>query len=259
MIETPKTILITGASSGIGRALALSYAGDGVLLGLIGRDFARLSEIAKECEVKGALVKAVSIDVTDKEKMATFITQFHKSRPVDLIIANAGISKGVLAGDGDADTVEEKVMAVNFQGVMNTIKPIIPLMQARKRGQIALMSSLASYRGYAGSAAYCASKAAVRIYGQALRVELEPDNVKVNVICPGFVQSRITAANNFKMPMLMESPKAARIIKKGLSRNISIIGFPFLMHLGAWFLGALPTGLVEIFMDHVPRKGRKSE
>lgn len=262
MIEIPKTIIITGASSGIGRALAVHYARDGVFLALTGRNFARLSEVAEICKAKGAMVHAVSLDVTDKEKMADFMETTFKKRAVDLVIANAGISKGVLAGQTkDSDLLEERIFEVNYQGVMNTIKPIIPYMTRRKQGQIALMSSLASYRGFAGSAAYCASKAAVRIYGQALRVELEQHNVKVNIICPGFVHSRITAANDFKMPMILESPKAARIISKGLQRNIPIIGFPFLMHLGAWFIGALPTGLVEVFMEHVPQKGqtKKSE
>src|SRR3546814_6092917 len=114
-------------------------------------------------------------------------------------------------------------------------------MRAVRRGHLAIMSSLAAFRGFPGAPAYCASKAAVRVWGEAMRGVLAPDGVEVNVICPGFVRSRMTAANPFRMPFLMDADRAARIIRRGLERNRSRIAFPFPPPVSAWLAGALPA------------------
>ena len=128
-------------------------------------------------------------------------------------------------------------------------------MIGRRRGQFAIVSSLAAFRGFSGSAAYCASKAAVRIWGEAMRNELAPEGVEVSVICPGFVVSRMTAVNKFKMPFLMQTDRAAAIIKRGLERNSSRISFPWPMAAAVWLLAALPPGWTDRWMRRMPKKG----
>ena len=204
-----KHILITGASSGIGKALALYYAMDGVVLSLSGRNAERLDNVARVCRERGADVDVAVLDVCDAQAMREWIVARDTALIIDLVIANAGISAGTATGGEDAGQVN-RVFETNVQGVFNTIHPAIDRMRSRKSGQIALMSSLAGYRGWGSAPAYCASKAAVRIYGQALREFLQADNIQVNVICPGFVRSPMTAVNDFPMPFLMESGQAVQ-------------------------------------------------
>ena len=138
-----------------------------------------------------------------------------------------------------------RVLAANIDGVVNTVQPLIPPMRRRRRGQIAIMSSLAGFRGLPGSAAYCASKAAVRVYGEALSAPLRRDGVTVSVICPGFVRTPMTAANPFRMPFLMDAAPAAAIIRRGLARDRARIAFPLPLYLLCRLLAALPQGLAD--------------
>jgi short-subunit dehydrogenase len=251
MSKHQTSILITGASSGIGAALALVYAGPDVTLFLSGRDQNRLSEIAQTCKKKGANVFEQVIDVTDQSAMAAWILEADSQAPLDLVIANAGISGG---SDSQNEELSRQIFATNVDGVLNTVLPIIPRMISRKRGQLALMSSLAGFRGLPSAPAYSASKAAVRSYGEALRGSLNNDGIKVSVICPGFVESRITDANNFHMPFLMKAPKAAAIIKNGLAHNKPRIAFPLPMYAATWLMSVLPTMIVDPIMSRLPKK-----
>ena len=251
--KTPTSILITGASSGIGAALARAYAAPGVRLALSGRNEARLTMVAGLCRGAGAEVTAALRDVTDAEAMAAWIAELDQQRPLDLVIANAGISAGT-AGGGEDRAQSEAVFAVNLDGVRNTVLPAIERMRARGHGQIALMSSLAAFRGFPGAPAYCASKAAVRIWGEALRGALAGQGVGVSVICPGFVRSRMTEVNDFPMPFLMDAERAAAIIRRGLARNRGRIAFPWPTYFWAWLLGALPTPLTDRLLRQMPRK-----
>lgn len=252
-MRNPTHILITGASSGIGEALALDYAAPGIRLSLTGRDAVRLEAVATACRGKGAVVAASIVSVTDREGMAAWITAQDGDQPVDILIANAGISAGT---GGGVETAEQAraIFATNLDGVLNSIHPLIPRMVERGRGQLALISSLASFRGMAGAAAYCGSKAAVRVYGEALRGDLAPRGVGVSVVCPGFVVSRITAVNRFPMPFLMGADRAARIIRAGLERNRGRIAFPWPTYAVSWLLGVLPPGLVDVILARAPRK-----
>jgi short-subunit dehydrogenase len=130
----------------------------------------------------------------------------------------------------------------------------VPRFTARRRGQFALMSSLASFRGFPGAPAYCASKAALRVWGEALRGDLAPQGVEVSVICPGFVVSRMTAQNKFPMPMLMPTERAVAIIQRGLARNRARIAFPFPLYAAAWLAGLLPPGLTDPLFRRLPKK-----
>lgn len=247
-----KHILITGASSGIGRALALDYAEDGVHLALTGRDSERLEEVATACRARGAKTAPRVIDVRERSAMADWIGGLGT---LDLVIANAGVSSGTSGADtGDSEETARAVFAVNIDGVLNTVYPALAPMKERGAGQIAIMASIAAFRGLPNAPAYSASKAAVKAWGEALRPVLAPAGIQVSVIFPGYVESRITDQNTFPMPFFMDSEKAARIIRRGLERDKGRIVFPWPMHAAGWLLGALPVGLTDRVLGRMPRK-----
>ena len=185
--------------------------------------------------------------------MKNWIKRCHKIAPVDLTIANAGVSVG---NNGGVETAEQTrhVFDVNIGGVLNTVLPTVDLCAARGKGQIALLSSLAGYRGLPGAAAYSASKNCVRAWGEALRGCLKKQNVEVNVICPGFVKSGITAKNRFPMPFLMEADAAADYIAKKLAKNQGRITFPKTLAFGVWLLSCLPARIAETVYGFIPAK-----
>ncbi len=246
-------ILITGGSSGLGAALAQKYAAPDATLFLSGRDGTRMDSVAALCRAKGAKVETALVDVTDAAAMAAWIERCDQEAPLDLVIANAGISAGT-GGGGETPAQTMAVMETNVQGVLNTLHPALALMKPRGRGQIALMASLAGFRGLAGAPAYCASKAAVRVYGEALREELAPQGIKINVICPGFVKTLMTGQNGFPMPFLMEADKAARLMKRGLEKNKARITFPWRLAALVWLLAALSPNATDGLLHRLPRK-----
>jgi short-subunit dehydrogenase len=246
-----RSILLTGASGGIGAALARRYARPGIHLALGGRDPERLAAIAAECREAGAEVSAHSVDVTDRQAMAAWIERVDRQAPLDLVIANAGVAGSQLPA---APERMRTIFAVNLDGVLNTIGPAQAAMLARRRGQLALMSSLASFSGAPNAPAYCASKAAVRVLGEGLRGRLLPSGIIVSVICPGFVATPMTAHNRFPMPLLMSPDRAAAIIERGLARGKARIAFPLAIYAGARLLAALPRGLVDRLATRIPAK-----
>jgi len=247
-------ILITGASSGLGEALALDYAAGGVVLSLTGRDEARLRAVADEAGRRGSQVVSPTLDVTDRQRLKGWILERDAALPVDLVIANAGISAGTRNGK-ESEEQSSAIMDVNLNGVLNTIYPLIPAMCTRGRGQIAIMSSLAGFRGFAGAPAYCASKAAARVYGEALRGDLLRHGVRVNVICPGFVKTPMTDVNRFYMPFLMSPERAAKIMRRGLEKDKARIAFPWRMYALVRLFAALPDWLLNMAARWMPRKG----
>lgn len=246
-MQSPRSILITGASSGIGEALALDYAAPGIFLALTGRDLTRLQLVAEAARGKGATVEAQAIDATDRDAMAAWLQQVDAAQPFELVIANAGVGL-----EGDRKLPEEETMrgtfAVNIDGVLNTVLPLLPALRARRRGQIAVMASLASFIGLPQAPAYNGSKAAVRVWGESLRLSLRKDGIGVSVICPGFVVSRMTARNKFRMPFLMSAEKAAAIIRRGLAANKARIAFPFGTKAAVWLGMILPASLTDRLM-----------
>ena len=252
-MQAPRSILITGASSGIGEALAAEYAAPGVRLALCGRDPGRIGSVAESCRARGAAADARVLDVTDKAGVAAWIGAADDVRPLDLVIANAGVAGGRF-GAGEGDEAARMVFAVNVDGVLNTVLPALARMRARRHGQIAIMSSLAAFRGFPGAPAYSASKAAVRAWGEALRGRHARDGVAVSVICPGFVVSRMTAGNPFPMPMLMSAERAAKIVRHGLARDRGRIAFPWPIYALVRLVAALPDGLIDPVMRRLPEK-----
>jgi short-subunit dehydrogenase len=252
--QNPSTILITGASSGLGKALALHYAKEGVNLCLTGRDEARLRDISQSCIEKGAYVKASCVDVTDKMRMAAWINDCDASFEIDLVIANAGISGGTSGANGENSQQVRKIFATNVDGVFNTIMPAIHKMQGRGKGQIAIISSLAGLRGMPSCPAYSASKAAVKAYGEGLRGQLISENIGVSVVCPGYIKTPLSDVNTFPMPFLMSAEKAAKHIAKKLKKNRSRIAFPWPLYWVLNLCGFLTPKFTDLIFNSLPKK-----
>lgn len=249
----PRAIAITGASSGLGAALAEHYAAPGVTLYLSGRDAARLAAVQERCAARGATAHATTLDVTNASATADWLEQADNATPLDLVIANAGISAG--SGDaGESAAQAEAIFATNVNGVLHTLHPMIPRMTARKSGQLAIISSIAGLRGLPSAPAYSASKAAVRAYGEALRGALGKEGVRVSVVCPGYVRTPMTAKNPFPMPFLMDADEAARRIARGLAQNRSRIAFPWPTYTAMVVMSCLPTWLTDPLFARLPSK-----
>jgi short-subunit dehydrogenase len=254
-MKNPKSILITGASSGIGKAMALNYAKEGTTLFISGQNEKRLEEVAKECQAQNATVYLKLITVEDQNSMSKWIIESDKIAPLDLVIANAGIGVGFKPHEDDIADHTAQVFSVNVNGVFNTVHPAIDIMKPRGSGQIAMVSSLAAYHGMPSAPAYSTSKATVKAYGEALRGLYARYGLEVNVICPGFVRSRITDKNDFPMPFFMEAEKAAKIIEKGLTKNKGRIAFPWQTNLiFSMLTNLIPEWILEKILSQMPDK-----
>ncbi len=248
-----RSVLITGGSSGIGFAIAKELARSGISLTVTGRDQARLNQIGNALSQMGADVITHVCDVTDSVAMQNLIGEAEARAPLDLVIANAGISGGSDATSSDQEKARH-IMQTNVIGVMNTVQPAIELMSARKQGHIAIVSSLAGFRGLPTAPVYSASKVAVKAWGDAIRPGLRADGVSLSIIYPGFVKSRITDQNNFPMPFFMSAERAAKIIVKGLENGKASIAFPWQMVLIMNLLAALPAAFFDRIMSRGPKK-----
>jgi short-subunit dehydrogenase len=238
------SIVITGASSGIGEALALEYAAPGRLLALTARNAERLSAVAAACQAKGAEIATAVIDVRERVAMAAWLAEIDRKRPVDLLIANAGMIAGA-AKDGAIEEGDagHELMQTNILGAANTIQPLLPAMIARGAGQIAIMSSIAAFVPLAHAPSYSASKAALLNYGKSLRDALRPYGIKVSVVTPGYIDTPMSKAESGAKPFLMSAKKAAGLIVRGLERDREVIMFPFIFGFLTRLSGMLPSWL----------------
>lgn len=253
-IESPRSVLITGASSGIGAELARQYAAPGVFLYLTGRNANRLAKVAHECTARGAKTDIQVMDVCDDQAMTKWIAELPR---IDLAIANAGVSGGTAEGI-DNDEVRE-IFSVNVGGVINVVLPMIE--KARKqqlvggmRGQIAIISSMSSLRGLPSSPAYSASKACVSAYAEALNGSLKHEKIVVSSINPGYIRTPLTATNNFKMPLLLEVDEAAYKIRKGIYKRKTRVYFPLRIYLLLRLLNLLPNVVTDPIFRALPKK-----
>lgn len=245
-------VLITGASSGIGEAVAVECAKRGAkTLFLCGRDEERLASVAAACRSAGAAsVRADKVDVTDADALECWMRECNDACRLGIVFANAG--RGT--GKETAENVR-KTFALNMGGVVNTVLPAIDIFRANGGGgQIVITASIAGYAPLPGCPSYAATKAGVKSWGLSLRGFLRPEGIKVNVVCPGFVRSRLTDRNTCPMPFFMEAPKAARIIVSGVRRNTGLIAFPWPMRLGVWFMSMLPWRVSELIGRLLPEK-----
>jgi short-subunit dehydrogenase len=240
----PRTIVISGASSGIGRALALHYANAGVGLGLLGRDKQRLAEVADACRARGSDVRIGIVDVRDRGAIENWLDGFDREYTIDLLIANAGVMEGTPPG-GEIEPADAayRLIEINVLGVMNCVQPAVARMMQRGGGQVAIISSIAAFTPLADSPSYCASKSAVLNYGLSLRALLAARGVRVNVVCPGYIDTPMMSREHGPKPFRMSADRAARLIDRGLRRDHAVIAFPAFFAWVTWISGLLPDGV----------------
>lgn len=247
MSETTRSnrrILITGATGAIGGALAEVYAAPGVELHLHGRNEAKLAVIGARCGELGAAVLPVHFDVRDTVALRGWIEVVGATQPLDLLIVNAGMNTDIgPTGEGEPWDEVEALLDINLKASMAIVHAVLPAMRRRGSGQIALVSSLAGYFGLPVTPAYCASKAGLKAYGEALRGWLAPEGIRVNVIMPGYVASPMCEAMPGPKPFLWQPERAAKFIRRALEKDRARISFPFPLNLGSWFLAVLPAAL----------------
>jgi short-subunit dehydrogenase len=252
-----RSVLITGASSGIGRALAEALAAPGVTLHLSGRDAARLAEVEASCTAPGAVARTRVLDVREQAAMRDWIAA---AGPLDLVIANAGISAGT-GGGVEPPSQVRAVFETNLGGVLNTVLPALDVMAAQPpgpeglRGRIAVIASVAAFTGVAGAPSYCASKAAVQSWAEAMDGSERHRGIRLHAVCPGYVRTAMSLGNRFPMPMVISAEDAARRTLSGIARGRTRIAFPFLVYAGARLVGALPPGLRAAIFTRLPAKG----
>jgi len=241
-----KNIIITGASSGLGEALARTYAAPGVHLGLIGRNEQRLADIARFCEQRGATVSSCGIDVRERDNLIKWIENFDNLNPVDLIIANAGIMHTVRATSPlETSQVIDEIFAVNVTGVIDTVNPLLARMASRGNGSVAIMSSLSAYRGLPKFPAYAASKAAIKSYYEAIRGIYAKQGIYISVVCPSYVSTRMTEKLRVDKMMLMDVETASIKIQQGINKRRPLITFPWYHSIGLQLLRFLPESIAD--------------
>lgn len=259
--DLTKTIVITGASSGIGRSLAEYYAQKGQRLFLSGRNGDRLEQVKKVCiEIGAPKCDIRAIDVSNRTAMKEWLEEIATQTPIDILYANAGISGGTGSEGKIRDyDLDLEIFNINLIGVLNTIHPVLPSMISRKEGQIVILSSMASFAPLAGAPAYSASKVAVRFYGEALAAKLKSSGVHLSVVCPGFVESRMTEENDFPMPFMMPASEAAEKIAKAVAKHQIRIDFPWQMRLIMGFIKLFPDAFVREIFARAPEKPSKKK
>lgn len=248
-MRQPTHILITGASAGIGAALAREYAGPGIRLALNGRDAARLEAVAAECRNKGAEVALWVGDVRDGDALARWMADADSLRPLDLVFANAGITGGV-AGDGNPENWEDtqRLIDINLTAALRTGHEAARLMLPRGRGRVVLVGSLQSLRGLPTSPAYSAAKAGVLGWAEAMRGLLAERGVRVQVVLPGYVDTDLSRQWGGNKPLVMPVERAAGIIRRGIAANRAVVAFPWVLAFGLRLLSLLPPWLADIII-----------
>lgn len=253
-MNSPLKVFITGASSGIGLALAAQYASQGATLGLVARRADALTAFAGR--FPHLSISIYLADVRDEAAIAQAASQFIDEHGLpDVVIANAGISKGVETGHGDLAAFRE-VMDVNCFGMAATFEPFAKRMSEARRGTLVGIASVAGVRGLPGSGAYSASKAAALAYLESLRVEMRPFGVAVVTIAPGYIRTPMTARNPYPMPFLMDVERFAEKAAGAIARKVRFAVIPWPMRIVATLLGCLPRWLYDRLFEKAPRKPR---
>ncbi len=243
--------VITGASSGIGWEMAKEFAREKCHIGLVARRKEKLDALADELRQMGVRTAVAPADVSDRRAC---IAAIHALRdqlgPIDVLFANSGVGIPTYLDPPNMDEVDNMIR-VNFLGVVYAIEAVLPDMVKRGKGHLSAVSSLASYKGMPGESGYCASKAAVNVYLEGLRIQLRPRGIWVTTMCPGFIRTPMTSVNNFQMPYLMDADRAARLMMASLKRRDDVYNFPWqttvMMKLTRW----MPDWMVRYFLSEI--------
>lgn len=253
-MNPPRSVFITGASSGIGAALARHYASQGATLGLVARREDALQSLVKELPGRHYFYP---LDVTDSAPLNAAAADFiHAAGLPDVVIANAGVSVGTLTQEAEDLAAFERVMAINVRGVLNTFHPFVRPLEEAHRGTLAGIASVAGIRGLPGASAYSASKAAVIAYLESLRVELRGSGVRVVTIAPGYIETPMTAKNPYPMPFILPAEEAARRIARQIAKGKSFAVVPWQMGVVAKLLRILPNCVFDALFARAGRKPR---
>lgn len=248
-------VFLTGASSGIGEALARHYAAAGATLGLVARRGERLRELQGAL---GVACEAYACDVRDGAAMDAAAGAFVARHGVpDIVIGNAGISYGNLTEHREDLEAFREILEVNVLGLVNTFRPFVVPMRERASGSLVGIASVAGFRGLPGATAYSASKAAAIRYLEGLRVELRGTGVKVTTLCPGYIDTAMTRRNPYRMPFLIGADDAARRFARAIASGTSYAVIPWQMAIAGRILGLLPDWLYDRGAARAGRKPRK--
>jgi hypothetical protein len=252
-VSGPK-VFITGASSGIGAALAAYYAREGAVLGLGARRLSAAQALVQGLRCDGAYYR---VDVTDAQTLQAAASDFTRRFGVpDIVIANAGVGAGTLTEKPEDLAVFRTIMDTNVLGMAVTFQPFVEPMRARASGTLVGIASVAGFRGLPGGGAYSASKAAAITYLESLRVELHGSGVSVVTICPGYIRTPMTAANRYRMPFLIDADDAARRMARVIAAKRRFAVIPWQMAIVAFVLRRLPRWLYDRLAAGAPRKAR---
>ena len=249
-------VFITGASSGIGAALARTYAAQGAQLGLVGRRESVLRDLL--AQLPGGPHRIYVLDVRDRAALHQAAHDFQRQGAVDVVIASAGISAGTLTEELDDFQVFKEIVDTNLLATVATFEPFAASMKQRGQGTLVGIGSVAGVRGFAGAGAYSASKAAVRAYCESLRIELAPAGVRVVTIAPGFIRTPMTAVNPYRMPFLMPVQAFAQQAVHAIEHGRSYVVIPWQMGWVGRLLAVLPNALFDRFAGNSKRKPRRS-
>ncbi len=250
-------VFITGASSGIGAALALSYAQRGAQLGLVGRRLSALEGLA--ASLPGDAHRVYSLDVRDRSALHAAAADFLQAGHVDVVIASAGISVGTLTEELEDFEVFRAIYETNVLATLATFEPFLAAMKARRQGRLVGIASVAGVRGLPGAGAYSSSKAAVRAYCESLRVELHGSGVRVVTISPGFVRTPMTAENPYRMPFLMPVDAFASRAVRHIDKGTASVVIPWQMGIVARLLRAVPSAIYDRVAARRERKPRQGQ
>lgn len=245
-------VLITGASSGIGRALAKQYAAQGAILGLLARREDQLRSLQAElnCECR-----IYAVDVRDSEAVRNAAQDFINHYGLaDIVIANAGVSAGTLTENQGDNAVFAAILAINVLGLVATFQPFIDPMKSAGKGQLVGIASIAGVRGLPGAGAYSASKAAAIAYLESLRVDCAAYGIAVTTIAPGYIKTPMTDVNRFPMPFIMDVDVAAAQFVRAIAAKRRFVVIPWQMGLLAKFMRLIPPWLWDYALRHAPKK-----
>ena len=255
-MPSAQIVFITGASSGIGSALARHYAKQGAVLGLVARRGDQLKTLA--ATLTGDSAKQVfcyPLDVTDTAALRAAAESFIADAGTpDIVIANAGVSSGTLTECAEDLDVIKRIFAVNLHGMAATFSPFIAAMRQKGSGRLVGIASVAGIRGLPGAEAYSASKSAAITYLESLRLEMRSSGIKVVTIAPGYIETPMTAVNHYRMPFLLPVDEAARRFARAIERGSSYTVIPWQMGVVAKLLRILPNWLYDRLFAKAPRK-----